>query len=850
MTQRPRDPDTNGARPSSDRQDASTRNTPPAAAPVAAPAATPLGALFHASPMAIAFTVDRVFHEVNDSLCALSGYRRDELIGRSTSLLYGSQAAYATVGEAGYAAVAADGVARMQGQLRRKDGQILDIALHLAALTPGDLANGVVGSILDNTAQQRAQALLRARAEISEAVAAGDRDALLHSTLREALALTRSTTARFAWGGAGGETPAVAWAVSAPDGGLCTGVGDDGATDGETAADDALARCRRRSAAAARTGAAVGLAQRGPPARDRALAVPLPQDAAGTAVLAVADKEAVYLGDEAELLRELVSMAADGLEALRARAALHASEADLRAAETRLRVALDGAGLGLYEVDLVTGEADVDERYLSQLGLSRADAVTVERWTDLIHPDDREPLQGAAADAFAGRVTELDTEYRMRHADGGWRWIMDRWRVYARDEHGTLLRVAGVHLDITARKQAEERLAELNRTLEARVAEQTAELRSQAEQLRALANQLTRSEQRERKRLASILHDHIQQLIVAAKMQVGRLTRNADQARQRAAAQGAEEVLEEALAACRSMAVELSPPVLHESGLGGGLKWLATRMHEHHGLTVRLWADTGAEPADEEVSVLLFECARELLLNVAKHAGVAQAEAALTRRNGTEMQLSVADAGVGFEPAELKALRPEEMSFGLFSIQQRLAHLGGRMDLESAPGRGTRVSLVVPVAEGAAVAEGTAGAPTAPSPAPITTRRRPLCRVLIVDDHQIVREGLAGLLQVEPDIDVVGEAADAEQALALATEREPDIVIMDINLGAGMDGIEATRRLCAQHAEITVIGLSMHADQQIADAMRAAGAVAYVTKGGPPEDLISAIRTHADRRGP
>lgn len=809
--------------------------------PAAAPVATQLDALFHASPMAIAFTVDRVFHEVNESLCTLSGYGRDELLGRPTSLLYASQATYAAVGEAGYAAVAADGVARMQGQLRCKDGQILDIALHLAALTPGDLANGVVGSILDNTAQQRAQALLRARAEISEAVAAGDRDALLRSTLREALALTRSTTARLTWGGAVGEQQAAARATLVPDGGVRIAVGDDDAAGGDGASHDALARCRRQSALAARSGTPVG-----PATGDHALAVPLPREIAGIAVLAVADKDAVYLADEAELLRELVSMAADGLEGLRSREALRKSETDLRAAQTRLGVALEAARLGLYEVDLVTGEAEVDDRYLSQLGLSRAHAITVERWTDLIHPHDREPLRVAAADVIAGRVTELHTEYRMRHADGGWRWIMDRWRVYARDELGTMLRAAGVHLDITAHKQAEERLAELNRTLEVRVAEQTAELRKQAEQLRALANQLTRSEQRERKRLATILHDHIQQLIVAAKIQVGRMTRSADLHRLHAAAEGAEKVLQEALDASRSLTVELSPPVLHESGLSGGLKWLAARMREQHGLTVRLWADTAAEPADEEVSVLLFECARELLLNVAKHAGVEQAEVTLTKRNGTELRLSVADAGAGFEPEGLKAVSPEDMSFGLFSIQQRLAHVGGRMDLDSAPGRGTQVSLVVPVENGAAAAEGAAGAPAAPSPAAITTRRRQrLRRVLIVDDHQIVRDGLAGLLQVEPDIDVVGEAADGEQAMSLAAELGPDVIIMDINLGAGMDGIETTRRVLATAPEIIVIGLSMHVDRDVADAMLAAGAAAYLSKGGPPEDLIGAIRAHA-----
>ncbi|WP_295879773.1 ATP-binding protein [uncultured Thiohalocapsa sp.] len=531
---------------------------------------------------------------------------------------------------------------------------------------------------IESTDRQCGEALLRARAEIWEAAARGDATLILHTALCHALALTRSSTALLTLpASAAGPLRPAAEALVDGDGRVCCSVLQDAENAPAGEATDALARCRRQSLGAAELGAPVGLpAADGDETQPRTLAVPLLRTRAVAGVLAVADKPTRYLGAEAELLRGLAAMAADGLDALRV----------------------------------------------------------------------------------------IGTEYRMRHADGGWRWLLDRWRVYARDEAGAQLRVAGVHLDITERKQAEERLAALNRSLEVEVAARTAEVQRQAEQLRALASRLTRTEQHERRRLATILHDHIQQLIVAPQIQVSRMSRAEDPTRLRGAAEEAGRSLAEALTASRSLAVELSPPVLHEHGLIGGLNWLVNRMREQHGLAVRLRADTTAEPADDDWHVLLFECVRELLLNVVKHAGVEHAEVTLTRSDTDALRLSVADAGAGFDPAALATVRPEAMSFGLFSIQQRLTHMGARMELQSAPDRGTRVDLAVPAAKHAKAAAAPVAVTAAAGPAAIEVRRRPRSwGVLIVDDHHIMRE---------------------------------------------------------------------------------ADAAAYVTKGGPPEDLIGAIRRH------
>ncbi len=104
-----------------------------------------------------------------------------------------------------------------------------------------------------------------------------------------------------------------------------------------------------------------------------------------------------------------------------------------------------------------------------------------------------------------------------------------------------------------------------------------------------------------------------------------------------------------------------------------------------------------------------------------------------------------------------------------------------------------------------------------------------------------MREGLAVLLKFEPDIEIVGEAEDGAQAVALAEDLQPDVITMDVSL-PGMSGIEATRAIAAKVPGARIIGLSMHLDGGVADAMREAGAVDYLTKGGPSEDLLAAIR--------
>jgi PAS domain S-box-containing protein len=247
------------------------------------------------------------------------------------------------------------------------------------------------------------------------------------------------------------------------------------------------------------------------------------------------------------------------------------------------------------------------------------------------------------------------------------------------------------------RRKAEEALKDANAVLEDRVRERTVELEKRAEQLSALAFDLTRAEIRERKRLAQFLHDDLQQLLVCTKFSVSAAKKNSENATALTSLDQATEMLDQSIAASRTLTSEIAPPILNDGDLAGLLGWISRWTWEKHGLTVDLRIEDDVN-AKYEVRVLLFQVVRELLFNVVKHAGVDRAELLLTRRQPGELLVVVSDKGKGFEPGLAGRHERTTGGFGLFSIHERLQWIGGRCEIASAPGGGTTVSLFAPIA--------------------------------------------------------------------------------------------------------------------------------------------------------
>ena len=377
-----------------------------------------------------------------------------------------------------------------------------------------------------------------------------------------------------------------------------------------------------------------------------------------------------------------------------------------------------------------------------------------------------------------------------------------------------------------------------NESLEARVQERTADLERRTVQLRALAVQLTRAEEKERRRAAELIHDQFQQLLAVGRIELELLSRQCRCAATPEGVRRLDAVLAEALAVARSLTADLSPSVLYRGGLAAAVQWLGRWYQDRHRLAVNVVVDEDVGVVAEEVRITLFRSVRELLFNVVKHARVTAVEVRVGR-DGRAVLISVHDNGVGFDVAEVRAREGTSGSFGLFSLRERLDMLGGSLEVVSAPGCGTRVILRAPVLDAA-----TAGAPAeerAAAAAGVRLRDRPPIRVVLVDDHAVVRDGLMKALADEADLDVVGQAADGEEAVAVTRATQPDVVLMDIGLPI-LDGIEATRRIHSEWPRVRVIGLSVFDDESHQKAMAAAGAVDCLDKSAPLARVVGAIR--------
>jgi CheY-like chemotaxis protein len=258
-------------------------------------------------------------------------------------------------------------------------------------------------------------------------------------------------------------------------------------------------------------------------------------------------------------------------------------------------------------------------------------------------------------------------------------------------------------------------------------------------------------------------------------------------------------------------------------------------MRENYGLTVDLKTGPAFDPAREDITLLLFQSVRELLLNAVKHAGVKSVRVEMSRDEENGLRVTVVDGGPGCDPDLVWEKAKSGTGLGLFSIRERLILLGGRMEIESSPGNGASFSLVLPLETISEKVGKFMGKTISRSP------DAPQAKILLVDDHTVVRQGLSAMLNLHSDIEIVSEAADGEEAVKEARKMQPDIILMDIGMPK-LDGVEATRVIHSEFPHIRIIGLSMYDKDDQAVRMIEAGACAYCTKGGDTSDLLSAIR--------
>ncbi len=280
------------------------------------------------------------------------------------------------------------------------------------------------------------------------------------------------------------------------------------------------------------------------------------------------------------------------------------------------------------------------------------------------------------------------------------------------NEYGDVVHMVEYSLDITDRKEAEMTLKHKRDELEKRVKKRTAklfslneklmieivhhketelELLQHQEKLKSMASQLTVMEEEQRRQLAIGLHDSVGQSLAALQMKLSEIRdNNRDEAIQDRLNQ-AFQMLDNIVQETRTLTFELSPPLLYEIGLEAAVEWLAENFQERYNLKTIVKDDAEEKPLNEKIRTILFRIIRELLMNVVKHAKANITTITLARAGHT-IAIEIADDGVG-----IPEISTQGDSFGLFSIRERLANIGGTFRIQSEPGAGTTVQFTAPL---------------------------------------------------------------------------------------------------------------------------------------------------------
>ncbi|MGE5471569.1 MAG: PAS domain S-box protein [Bacteroidota bacterium] len=365
--------------------------------------------------------------------------------------------------------------------------------------------------------------------------------------------------------------------------------------------------------------------------------------------------------------------------------ALRASEECLRASEERFRAIVEDQTEVISRIRQDGTLIFVNNVYCRFFGRT-AEEIIGSRWMPACHPDDLCRVEQLLLSLSPAQPVVV-IENRVYAGNGAEHWMQFVNRAFF-DDAGNLLEIQSVGRDITACKQAEFELQSVLVGLEQRVAERT-------EDIRRLTVEAVLAEGRERQAIARDLHDDLGQLLHVAKIRLDTLLKANATNEQRALTLQVDDMLSKASQRLRSLTAQLSPPVLESLGLIPALSWLGENIEQTYHLAVEVEDDGEFKPLSMAQSLILFRAARELLINVFKHANSPLASLQ-TWRDGNCFVLRVSDAGVGID--DVAAALSGSGGFGMASLRERISYLNGEMTIETNPGNGTAISLRLPLA--------------------------------------------------------------------------------------------------------------------------------------------------------
>jgi two-component system invasion response regulator UvrY len=458
----------------------------------------------------------------------------------------------------------------------------------------------------------------------------------------------------------------------------------------------------------------------------------------------------------------------------------------------------------------------VNSQFQHHAGLGEADLLGTDA-SRFILPEDRGAVKQLAEAMLKGERPN-PYEYRFVGRGGRIKWVMEQ---LASIQHNGKPATLGTFMDITERKHSEETL-----------------VRSES-QLRLLSQRILEVQEEERARIARELHDQLGQELVALKIEAVVLMEElAKSPRLRERARGVLDLIDRLDTTAHRIAVSIRPEILDKLGLVKAIQWYAEDFERRSGISCPVEAPNEELVLPKAVSTCAYRILQEALVNVWKHSRASQAKVKVTSGHGM-VNISVSDNGVGMDLGRLS----EGTSLGLLGMRERASLVGGKISIRRNPGGGLRLAAHLPLS----VAQAGAGAGAELASAQTAAAKpwtKSAIRVLLVDDHSLVRAGLRRVLEQAPDIRIIAEACDGREAVDKYQEVSPDMVVMDISMPE-LDGMEASKRILSLYPQARILMLTRFHEEQYAIRTLKAGCLGYLTKGSSTQQLHHAVRAVA-----
>jgi len=352
------------------------------------------------------------------------------------------------------------------------------------------------------------------------------------------------------------------------------------------------------------------------------------------------------------------------------------TEQTLRESEERLKILFESAPDTIYLIDSEGRFVDGNRAAFELIGFAKDEVIGKSlAEMDLLSA---EQLSRAIANLKKATGNKLSgpNEYTLKRKDGS--RVSIEVRTFPVKIGGKMLNL-GIARDITEYKRTEKKLLE-----------------HQAK-LKSLASQLSLTEERERHRLATDLHDQISQSLVISKIKLDQLSKSSTFDEFKSPLKDISNCLGQIIDDTRALTFDLSYPILYELGFEAAVsEWLTDQIQEKHQIEIEFEDDRRQKPLDDDIRVLLFRNVRELLINVIKHADANKVRVSICKEK-EYINIRVEDDGVGFDPVEVTSMAAKRAEFGLFSIRERLEQLGGQIEINSGLGRGSKITMRAPL---------------------------------------------------------------------------------------------------------------------------------------------------------